>query len=399
VTSGRALQPPAASSRRRAAARCVVLWLGVGLAVSLLGLLGPALLPSNDGPGVPGWPPPPPPDSTFGALGSSLERWDGLWYLRIAEDGYRAADGSAAFFPLYPLLVRGLSWGLGGHPLAAALLLSHAAFLAALLLLHRAVTEDFGDDTAERTVVFLALFPTSFFFYAPYPESLFLLTSVASLWSARRGRWAAAGAAAALASATRAAGLVLLLPLAAEALRAARAGPRGRVRAAALAPLGALAVAPLGAALYALYWHLEFGDWLAPLTQQSRWLREPSWPWETLVEATTAAWRSLGSFPGGYHMIDWLIVVPMLAVAIWSTPRLPVPQRLYLWGALLPPLCFAFSGRPLMSLPRFLLAPWPLFVGLALLVPRPGPRSALTAVLGAGLALLTVLYATWYWIF
>jgi len=38
-----------------------------------------------------------------------LSRWDAGWYLEIARDGYRYEPGvpsNAAFFPLYPLLIR-----------------------------------------------------------------------------------------------------------------------------------------------------------------------------------------------------------------------------------------------------------------------------------------------------
>jgi hypothetical protein len=382
----------------RGNAYCIAVWLGAAVLVWLLALWGPTLLEANRGQGVPGWPPPRP-HATPAALGSALERWDALWYLRIATDGYRAADGSAAFFPLYPVLVRAVAPVLGGHPLAAALLLSHGATLGALMLMYRAVAEDHGESAARRAVLYLALFPTSFFLYAPYPESLLLLTSVASMWLARRRRWAGAGATAALASATKAAGLVLVLPLAVEALRALRTSPRGRHRLAAVIPPLATLAAPLGTAVYLLYWHLQFTDAWAPLTQQALWLRTPSWPWDTLVDATVAAWRSVGAFPGGYHMIDWLIVCPMLMLALWTTPRLPLAQRLYVWGALVPSLLFVFPGRPLMSLPRFLLALWPLFAGLAVLVVRPGPRAALAGISCAGLAVLTVLYVNWYWIF
>jgi hypothetical protein len=38
-----------------------------------------------------------------------LSRWDAAWYVEIARDGYRYEPGvpsNAAFFPLYPLLIR-----------------------------------------------------------------------------------------------------------------------------------------------------------------------------------------------------------------------------------------------------------------------------------------------------
>ena len=47
-----------------------------------------------------------------------LARWDAVWYLRIAHSGYGSSPARAAFFPLYPLLVRGLATPLGGSPAA-----------------------------------------------------------------------------------------------------------------------------------------------------------------------------------------------------------------------------------------------------------------------------------------
>ena len=43
-------------------------------------------------------------------------RWDSVWFLRIAEDGYGTAEeAAAAFYPLYPLLVGFLGRILLGH--------------------------------------------------------------------------------------------------------------------------------------------------------------------------------------------------------------------------------------------------------------------------------------------
>ena len=73
-----------------------------------------------------------------------------------------------------------------------------------------------GDEIAGRAVWLLAIFPTSVFFTTLYTESLFLMTSVAAFYYARRSRWALAGIWGLLASLTRVTGLLLLLPLAWE---------------------------------------------------------------------------------------------------------------------------------------------------------------------------------------
>src|ERR687894_1125891 len=146
-----------------------------------------------------------------------LARWDSVWYLRIADSGYGDSPPRAAFFPLYPLLVRAVATPLGGSEgalLAAAFLVSLAAFVGALVLLHRLAELELGRRLARPVLLLLALFPAAVFFGAPYAESLFLLLAVGAFYAARTGHWAWAGACAGLASATRSAGLVLLVPLA-----------------------------------------------------------------------------------------------------------------------------------------------------------------------------------------
>src|SRR3954468_19784170 len=97
------------------------------------------------------------PDLThpFGAgldsLFAPLARWDSVWYLGIAHGGY---DGtSTAFFPLYPLLVRGLAPG--GNPgalLAAAYFVSLVSLAGALYLVRRLVELELGAVAARRSL-------------------------------------------------------------------------------------------------------------------------------------------------------------------------------------------------------------------------------------------------------
>jgi hypothetical protein len=114
---------------------CVLVFLGLRVAVSLLSALGIGLIPPlKGGVGVPGWPAPPVVLGWENALWG-LERQDALWFLRIADTGYRANDGSAAFFPLYPMLVRVLSVLSGGRTLLAGIVVSNLSFLGALVVL------------------------------------------------------------------------------------------------------------------------------------------------------------------------------------------------------------------------------------------------------------------------
>ncbi|MBE3074304.1 MAG: hypothetical protein IMZ75_05080, partial [Actinobacteria bacterium] len=126
-------------------------------------------------------------------------RWDAVWYLKIATDGYSAGDNSTAFFPLYPFLLAALKPLFLGNGILAGMCISLAACLGAFYLFYRFVEIDFGGPVARRALLYLAIFPTSFFFQTIYSESLFLLLTVGCLYAARRQEFMIAGLAGALA--------------------------------------------------------------------------------------------------------------------------------------------------------------------------------------------------------
>src|SRR3954451_4049739 len=148
------------------------------------------------------------------ALAAPLARWDSVWYLAIANDGYPADDPRrAAFFPLYPLLVRAANTVVGA-PIGPGALVLLLWFAGALVLLHRLTELELGAPAARMTVWAIALFPGAVFFSSVYSEALYLALSVGCLYAARTGRWAWAATAGALGAATRSAGVPLVVPLA-----------------------------------------------------------------------------------------------------------------------------------------------------------------------------------------
>jgi Mannosyltransferase (PIG-V) len=376
---------------------CLKVFLAVRIGLTLVAMLGVGLLPVNEPAPVPGWEGP---DVGTGlsSLATAWERWDVLWFLRIASEGYSATDGSAAFFPLYPLLVGMLSFVLGGY-LSAAIVVSNAAFLGALYVVYRLTEDEFGDSTARRTILYLAVFPASYFFIAPYSESLFLLLSASCLWAARRDRWGVAAVTGALASATRNVGLLLIPALVAQALIAYRASRESSEKKGLLLPLGASALVAAGAFGYLAFWSTSSAGWLAPFEAQGNWLREFSFAPSTVLEGTRLAFSFLGIYPGGFHMLDWLIVIPMIVAAGWVVVRTPLPYRIYTALSLLVPLSFVFGSRPFMSVPRFMVVVFPLFWALARFTERFRVHEAVVALSAGLLGLMTVLFVNWYWVF
>src|SRR5438874_2735554 len=186
----------------------------------------------------------------LGSFTDVWARWDSVFFVRIAEHGYDST--SAAFYPLYPALVAGLGRVFFGHYVVAGVVVSLAAAAGVFLLLYRVAEERLGTGGAQRTVLYLAIFPTALFLQAVYSESLYLLLVLGAFVLAERGRFGAAGVVTGLAILTRVTGVALLPALAVLAWRA-------RERRRAFAGL-ALAV-PVAAAYPLLLWQQVCDPW------------------------------------------------------------------------------------------------------------------------------------------
>lgn len=390
-------------SWRTALTYCVKVYVGIRVALFALGLLVTGLLPQNERVGVPGWDAPPV-QGGWQNIGTAWERSDALWYLSIAQDGYRGDDSSGAFFPLYPSLIKlvSLLFG-GGHELLSAYVVTSVALLAGLVVLYRLTALEMSEPAARKAVLYLCLFPTGFFLFAPYTEALFLALSVGTLYAARRREWALAAGLGVLAALTRSPGVLLALPLAVEALLQERAapGPLSRRALRLAGKLTAAGAAGLGLLAYLSYWELSGkGDFLRPLNlQRSGFAKEGSTPWETIVDGTRIAFQFPGQSPGGYFAIDWIVLVVLAATGVWVALRLRATWSVYLWVSLLFPLLLQFPGRPLLSLPRIYLVVFPMVWGLVRLAERGRAHDAVLATLAAGMGLCAALFVSSYPLF
>lgn len=205
-----------------------------------------------------------------------LCRWDSGWYLGIAEHGYQEPPARVgertnhAFFPLYPLLMRGVATLTGLETSVAGRVVSFAAFVAGLCLFATWVQRNRGPDAVEPAVLVLVLFPTAFFFAAVYTESLVLFLSVGAVLAAQTGRRGLAALAGYLAGLTRITGVVL----APYAFLVSYREARGRGLSPRRAALGAAVpgLAPLlGFATFLGYFAVRFGDPFLFAKAQHNW--------------------------------------------------------------------------------------------------------------------------------
>ncbi len=349
----------------------------------------------------------------LGAFTDVWARWDSVWFLRIAEHGYISpSHADAAFYPLYPAAVAGLGRVLAGHYVLAGLLLSLAASLGAFLLLHRMAEERLGADGARRAVLYLAVFPMSLFLLAVYSESLFLLLALATFLLAERGRWLSAWTTAGLALLTRIAGLALLPAL---LLMAWRAPNRRRALIGAVIPAGLFAA-------YPAYLAARTGDGWAFLHSQGLWHRHISYagPLGGIWDGLRSGWAGIEQLASGSHTHRYWTAVPLadsdpirtaainlsalaflglfavLSVIVWR--RFGAVYGIYCVVGLAIPLSAPSNKWPLLSMPRFGLALFPIFLALAVLGGRPRAHTAILAMSAILLGVAVSQWALWQWV-
>lgn len=319
-------------------------------------------------------------------------RWDALWYLKIAEHGYRAVD-SLAFFPTFPLLIRAVH-DVTRLPFAlSALLLSNAMCLGFLFAFWALVSEHFGEPVRRRALFAALSFPTAFFMSAAYTESTFLFLSVMVFWLARRQKFWWAGLFAMGATLTRNEGAFTVVPILWNYYQA-----RGwKVRWDLLAVFGI----PLAMAGFMYFQWRHFGNPLAFVDSQSAWGRHITWPWVGMALAVGRIWHGSSLQASSVlSMIDLSSALMSAGVWLYSRKRLPVDWMIY-WAVLWLVDVSAPSpyGRsPLLSMSRLVLILFPMYVGLGILTENPTWQRSMNWLFPLLQAVFFTIFATWHWI-
>lgn len=204
---------------------------------------------------------------------SAFAAWDGEWYLRISENGYRSLI-SAAFFPLYPLLIRIVHEVFGLPSIVAGFIISNLAFLAAIILLFKLAKVHIGEKKARWALLLLVSFPTAFFFNMVYTESITLLLTVLFFYLLHKDKLLTAVLIGVLMSANKQIGAFLSLIGLIYVLKNRKSYPTRRF----LARVMALCLVPFGLFGYMALLFNQFGDPLAFVKAQEFWHREAMIP-------------------------------------------------------------------------------------------------------------------------
>jgi hypothetical protein len=327
-------------------------------------------------------------------------RWDAWWYYVIGVGGYewdpaRQGQQTPAFFPLNPMIMRAVWWATQDRVTVAwaGTAAAIAAFLGALVLLHRLATEKVGSEAAGWSVALLAAYPFAVFYSVPYTEGLYLLAAVGSVYWYERGAFLPAAAAGLAAGLARPNGWWLVGVLA--LLLVARVRTRHAFDPTGVSPGAVLALlAPVvGVAIYSAAVFGLTGDPFTWARLHAAWGRRFVWVDRTLLVEIEFL-RQTGTF-------DWLARRPTEALnaiatvlalgAIWPvTRRFGPAYGGFVAANTIGPLLFG----GLLSMGRMTAVLFPMFIWLGS-SGSPATRQVLLLIFAFAQAIAAALFFTW----
>ena len=327
-----------------------------------------------------------------------LQRWDAAHYIHLIEEGYQGYTENGqhlflVFFPGYVWAARLLRLVIPSTALAGTVL-SCLCYGGACCYLYRLAGEAYNGRVARDALLYMSLFPFSFFSGLVMTEGLFLLATTGACWYAWRGKWLAFGLFGALAALTRMTGLLVIAVGVIRLLEAYRPlePPVGKSLGRCWKPL--LLGLPLtllpaaGTLLYLLLNLWVDGDPFAFASHQEHWHQGYLW----ISQVVEYIGRYLGDNLG--RSFGWAVWAPALALFVgglallyWAALRRGHPAGLLAYG-----FCFfvaTYSLSWLLSAGRYLSTCFVLFLFLAKLTQR---RPALRAALLGGEGVLLGVY-------
>jgi hypothetical protein len=343
----------------------------------------------------------------LGYLTDVWARWDSVWFIRIAQHGYDVAAGAPAFYPLYPGLLAVVGRICLGHYVLAGIVISLVATLGSFVLLAELAEHLTGREVARRSVLYLAVFPMSLFLQAVYSESLFLLVAIAAFLAAERRRFIAAGLLCGLALLARPTGVAVLLGVAILAW-----GSRDRIRA-----LASTALALPVFAAFPLVLAIQTGHAWSFLHTEHLWHRRSATlgPVGGISEALHAAWAGVLQLTVGSNAHwYWVRVSPdraaalnlestaffvlALGLSVLAWRRLGAAYGVMALVCVVAPTAAPTHAYPLLSMPRFTLVAFPIFIALAAVCTSERAERAVVGVSAALLGVAVMQWALWQFV-
>ena len=324
--------------------------------------------------------------SPLSILMSQFSHWDSQHYIDIAMNGYvyqGYQQDFIVFFPLYPALIRLTTFDFAYINLSA-LLVSNVSSVVAAVFLFKLARIDFDEGTAKKAVLYLCVFPTAYFLSAIYAEGLFLALTIASFYYARAGKWPAAGFLALFAALTRLGGLLLIPALLIEYLHQKKWNLCSIDRRILWVFLG------LAGFVIFLFINVQVaGNPFAFMEiERTNWNQSIN----PLVGFQRALqWSLSAPFPENTYTIAELAFAAagLSAVAVGFWLRFRLSYNVYMLLAWM----LSVSMSWWMSVPRYVMAMFPMFILLGVLTQKKATHWAVTLLFSALLCFFTILFA------
>lgn len=328
----------------------------------------------------------------------SFANFDGIHYLTIAQKSY-SFQFTQVFFPFFPLLLYFIQKIFYfAPPLLVAVSFSNLLFLLAMLVFYKLLEFDYSLNQIKWIIIFILIFPTSFYFGSLYTESLFILLAFLSFYYVRKKRWILASLFAALSSATRFVGIFLLPALLYEWYKSQSHPERSREIYFLKSPV--IYIAPLGLIFYMVYLQLVFGDALYFWHAQGVFGAERSG--SAVILLPQVFWRYLkilASVPV-FRLPFWTALTEITATVsgiflliIAQRQKIWVSYLIYAWPSLILP---TLTGT-LSSMPRYILIIFPIFIALGLIQSKL-LKILLLLIFSSLLVIFTLLFTRGYWV-
>ena len=344
-----------------------------------------------------------------GGILDSLGIWnqlgtDSQHYLNIAQNGYVATGDDRlliVFFPLYPLLVRGVHFIIDNY-LVSGLVVSNLCWVFAAYLLYELALMDTDKKGALRALKYLCILPASFLFSAPLSDSLFLLLSVACVYAVRKNLYPVAGIIGFLAAFTRMPGILLFAPACFELVGSIirerpMHGKESRWRLVVTGKALSLLLIPAGLLLYFYVNYRVTGSATMFLTYQNeQWHQQLGWFFGTMatqVNSATVSFADDVTMRWGLWIPNILYLFGSLGIVIAAQNKLRASNVAYFIAY----YAVCMGATWLLSAPRYLTAAYPLALALGAITEKKAIDRIATIVCIALLILYLLAYVKqWY---
>ena len=339
----------------------------------------------------------------------NLPRWlyswanfDGVHYLTIVQKGYIGTGLIQAFFPLYPGVVKFLSYFVPNQVIAG-FLVSHISL--GLLLwgwysLLRLQFASWGNKKILASIFGLLLFPTSFYLGAMYTESIFLALVIWFFVFLKQKRWWLAAVLVCLAAVTKVVGIILVISLGwsyiANYKKKIISNKKYLVQL-----LGMLMISSIGLLGFMLFLYGEFKDPLYFLHVQSEFGAGRQ---ESLVMLPQVVWRYIKILITArpfdlkyFSYVQDLVLSAISGLLIFYGWRKKIDKNILVFSILA--LLLPTLTGTLSSMPRYILAAPGVLLALSYWINSSDKRLYFSLAVSTILLILnTLLFIQGYWV-